>query len=337
MMNRRAYLKTMAAVAAGGALGCRVPFGSAGEIVTVTGPRASDEMGLMLPHEHVMSTFGADAAERAEYDVPALMDAVVPYLEHVRSLGATTLVDCTAAYFGRAPELLREISQRSGMLILTNTGYYGAADDRYVPAHAFEEKAETIAGRWQREWSEGIGNTGIRPGFIKTGVDAGPLSEIDRKLIRAAAVLHRETGLTIAAHTGNNRAAVEEQLGVLNEEGVGPDAWIWVHAHQVPGVEDLLKAADRGAWIELDGLTPDTLDHHLELASGLRARGHLSRVLLSHDGNSFRTGGAPPRPYEALLTHFIPMLREAGWDDGEIDQVTSSNPARAFSVRKRLV
>jgi phosphotriesterase-related protein len=285
-----------------------------GKIVTVTGAISPQEMHIALPHEHVMSIFGAPAAEVPSYDRDALDAAVLPYLERIKKLGGSAIFDCTAAYFGRSPELLKHISQESGLFIISNTGYYGAANDRYIPEHAFESSAAQLAERWLQEWQRGIGQTGIKPGFIKTGVDDGPLSEIDAKLVRAAARTHLRSGLTIAAHTGNNLQAVSEQLTILAEEGVHPSAWIWVHAHKVASVTPLLETAEKGAWIELDGVSAevDSIEHHLRFVTAFKQHGLAHRLLLSHDGNSFKWGDKPPKPYEALFTSFIPRLRNAG-------------------------
>jgi phosphotriesterase-related protein len=307
--------------------------------MTVRGPVAAGKLGVMLPHEHLFSNFGEEPAEPPVYDEAALLAAVTPYARRVRQLGCGALADATAAWFGRSPALLRRISEQTGLHILTNTGYYGAASDRYVPRHAFEEDAARLAGRWVREWSGGIGGTGVRPGFIKTGVDAGPLSDIDAKLVRAGAITHRECGLTIAVHTGGNPEAAIQQMAILREEGVSPEAWIWVHAHQVKRDEEaaLDKAAGAGAWISLDGLDEASMERHLELAVRLRNAGHLGRLLLSHDGNSFRAGGKRPmRPFTLLFEKFLPELRKAGFTEAEVRQVIRGNPARAFTVRRRL-
>jgi len=306
-------------------------------LIGVTGSLDFKSAGTILPHEHVMSLFGAPLTETPEYDRASLLAAVIPYLQKLRRLGCGTVADCTTAYFGREPELLKEISSASGIRILTNTGYYGAADDRYVPAHAYRESAEQLAARWIQEFNDGIGNSGIRPGFLKTGVDSGPLSEIDSKLIRAAAITHRETGLTIAAHTGNNPVSVRQQLGILREEGVAPSAWIWVHAHAVEDPEALLPAADAGAWIELDGVSPENAERHFKLVTFLRTRGYSDQVLLSHDGNSFRYGGRPAKPFDGLFTTFIPLLRSREFETREIADLVSRNPFRALAPQKRLV
>lgn len=326
-MERRAFIFSAAALAAP----------ASAQVMTVRGPAVPSALGLMLAHEHLFSNFGEPPAEPGQYDEAVLMAAVVPYLKSVRALGCSTIVDGTAAYFGRSPLLLRKISQQTGVNILTNTGYYGAAKDQYVPEHAATETADQLAARWLQEWRDGIGGTGIRPGFLKIGVDAGALSEIDRKLITAAARTHRQSGLAIAVHTGESTESALEQLRVLRAEGVAPEAWIWIHANKVIDMGGLKQAAGAGAWISLDGLDAETLQRHLELARQMKQWGRLKQVLLSHDGNSFRAGGKRPmRGYTALFTEFLPLLRNEGFTQQEIRWMTVENPARAYTVEVRL-
>lgn len=306
-----------------------------GKIMTVTGAIEPEKMGFALPHEHAMSTFGAESARYPHYDVDSLSESVIPYLKRVRDLGCQTLVDCTAAYFGRHPELLRRFSEESGVNILTNTGYYGAAEEKYIPDHAYEETVDQIAGRWVREWQYSIDGTGVRPGFIKTGIGDGPLSEINRKLITSAARTHLQSGLTIQTHTGDNWEAVQEILSILRAERVHPSAWIWVHAHNVKDADQVAETAEQGAWISFDGLNEESAPHILELVKQMKQRGHLDKVLLSHDGDSYCNGEF--RPYHLLFTDFIPMLKENGFSTEDINLLTVDNPRQAFTVRIRGV
>jgi len=307
-----------------------------GLIMTVSGVIDPASMGFTLSHEHVMSTFGAECVRYPFYDRERLLASVLPYLQRVKALGCQTLVDCTTAYFGRHPELLRDIAAASGLHILTNTGYYAAADDIYVPPHAYEETADQLAARWTREWIDSIDGTGVRPGFIKTAVDAGPVSAIDRKLLIAAARAHRETGLTIQTHTGDNWSAVQEMLSILSTENVHPSAWIWVHAHSVHESNQLVEAAEQGAWISFDGIGPDTSLHILELLREMKRHGRMAQVLLSHDGDSF-FGDGECRPYHFLFTDFLAKLDENGFSGTDIHAMTVANPARAYAIRTRLV
>lgn len=309
---------------------------SAGQIMTVTGPLESSELGFALTHEHVMSMFGEDPREPGKYDKATLNAQVLPYLERVKAMGCVTIMECTAEYFGRNVGLLSEISESSGLNILTNTGWYAAAGDRYVPDKAYDLTTDKIADLWIHEWKNGIQGTGIRPGFIKLGVDNGDFSEIDRKLVEAGAITHRQTGLTIAVHTRDNIKTAFSQLEILKAEGVHPSAWIWVHAQHVPDAAPLIKAAKMGAWISLDGIKApgETQDHLLDLLNQMKKADLLDHVLLSHDGNSFPSGKAI-RPYHHLMETMIPALRASGWKEGEIELMTVKNPAKAFSIRVR--
>jgi phosphotriesterase-related protein len=306
-------------------------------IIGVRGELTSSDIGIMLPHEHIMSLFGGEITQTANavYDREELLAAVIPYLKRLRRLGCRTIADCTTAYFGRAPELLREISEATEINILTNTGYYAAVNDRYVPAHAYRDSAEELARIWIKEFQKGIGDSGIRPGFIKIAVDLGPLSQIDAKIVRAAALTHLETGLTIASHTGDSLEAVSDQLKILAEEGVENVAWIWVHAQKVSSPEVLVEYASRGVWIELDGIKAETMERDLRVIVALREAGLLRRVLLSHDGNTFRYGGRPPNQYHELFTHFIPYLEQNNFSEAEIKLMIEQNPADALSVGRK--
>jgi phosphotriesterase-related protein len=295
---------------------------------------------LTLPHEHVLVDFvGADKVSRDRYDANDAYDVVIPFLRKAKDLGCRAFVECTPAYLGRDPRLLERLGKAAGLHILTNTGYYGAAKDQYVPRHAYDESADQLAGRWVKEWLDGIEGTGIRPGFIKTGVDAGPLSEIDRKLVQAAARTHARTGLTIASHTGDTRAALE-QFEVLAEERVRPDAFIWVHAQSDWELESRVEAARKGAWIEIDNISEKTVAECADRVNALKQRGLLNRVLVSHDAGWYRPGepgGGTFRGFEAAYTAFVPSLQQAGWTSEEVRQLMVANPAAAFTIRMRSV
>ncbi len=287
-------------------------------------------------HEHVLVDFiGAAEVSPSRYDADAVFKAVLPHLQQARTLGCVTLVECTPAYLGRDPRLLKRLSEASGVHILSNTGYYGAAKDKHVPAHAFDETAEQLAARWVRECERGIDGTGIKPAFMKIGVDEGPLSAIDAKLVRAAALTHRETGVPIASHTTTGAAALEE-LDLLEAASVPLSAFIWVHAHAERDETFHTRAARRGAWVEFDGISPATVARHVALVGRMKAEGLLGHVLVSHDAGWYRVGepgGGQFRPYDTLFTEFVPALKASGFGDLEIRQLLVDNPRRALNRR----
>ncbi len=304
-----------------------------GRIVTVGGPIEPGEMGLTLPHEHIMVDFvGAEKTGRHRYDSAEVVATMLPFLDAARGQGVSTFVDCTPMFLGRDVGILAELSMRSGLAILTNTGQY---KEPYLPKATLEADAPEIADQWIAEAEDGIDGSTVRPGFIKTAVNAEPLAPAQQKVIRAAALTSRATGLTIATHTGRADQAMEV-LDIVEGEGVAPDRWIFVHAQNETDLGKLLAVARRGAWIELDGLDEASAGRHLAALLALLEAGFEGKVLLSHDAGWYRVGeepGGKKKPFTFLLERFVPVMRERGVGDATISRITTRNPAEAFTVR----
>ena len=336
-MDRRAFLRTLGAGGLIAATAGRAAATTSLRIETVRGPIAAAELGRTLTHEHVLVDFiGADAISPSRYEADRVFALVLPHLKKARELGAQSLFECTPNFLGRDPALLVRLSEASGMHLVTNTGLYGARENKFVPRYARNEIAQQLAARWIGEFRDGIDKTGIRPGFIKSGIDTEPaLSVPHRHLVAAAALTHAATGLTIAIHTGRGPALAE--LEVLREHRVSPAAFVWVHAQGARDAE-IFAAADRGAWLSFDGLNPSSVTRHLELCLQMKKRGHLQRVLLSHDAGWYdpaKPEGGTFRPFDLLFTTFLPLLQSNDFTAAEIDQLTIRNPAEAFAIRKR--
>jgi phosphotriesterase-related protein len=306
--------------------------------MTVTGPVPASDLGTTLSHEHVLVDFvGAAAVSPDRYDRDEVFEVMLPYLREIADLGVGAFFECTPAYLGRDPALLVRLSEATGLHMVTNTGYYGAGGDRYLPAHAYTESAAQLAERWIAEWENGIEGTGVRPGFIKIGVDRGALSEIDRKIAEAAAAAHLATGLTIACHTGEARAAMDV-LDAVRNAGVDGSALVVVHADGIWDTAALAAMAEAGAWIELDGVKPGSATKHVRLVRALVDGGHADRILLSHDAGWYRVGeprGGATRPYTAIFLELLPALEAAGLSAETVETILTENPARAFGIRVR--
>lgn len=307
-------------------------------VETVRGPVPATELGPVLAHEHVLVDFiGADQVSPARYAIDDVIAAALPHLKRAHALGARTLFECTPNHLARDPRLLARLSQASGLHLVTNTGLYGVRQNKFVPAAAQAATARELAQQWIAESENGIGDTGIRPGFIKSGVDPEPaLSAMHQTLVDAAALTHAATGLTIAIHTGRGPGLAI--LDRLHAQGVRSNAFVWVHAQGAKD-DELFAAADRGAWISCDGLSATSAARHFHLCVELKKRGHSARVLLSHDAGWFdpaKPGGGTYRGYDFLWSIFLPRLREAGFSSLEIEQFIVRNPAEAFAVQRRL-
>lgn len=277
----------------------------------------------VLVHEHILVDFvGADQIRPGRYDRDGVFRIALPKLRELAKSGCRRMLECTPNFLGRDPELLARLSAASGLEIWSNTGLYGAADHKFVPAFARKETAAQLAKRWIAETREAW-----RPRFIKIGVNRGPLDELDRKLVRAAAITSRETGLTIASHTGDGSAAVE-QLEIVTAERVSPAKFVWVHAQNEPDHKIHEKVARAGAWVEFDGIAPKTAEFHLECVRFLAAKGLLRRTLVSQDSGWYHVGepgGGEFRGYTYLYSDFLPRL-----DPEQFPVLMSENPRAAF-------
>lgn len=308
--------------------------------MTIQGEIPASQLGTTLIHEHVLVDFiGADRISASRWDRAEVVAKVLPYLREARERGLKTLLECTPAFLGRDPLLLLELAEQSGLQLLTNTGYYGAVDNKYLPPWAFDETAEQLAQRWTAEFEQGIEGTSVRPGFIKIGVNAGTLSELHRKLVKAAALTHLRTGLTICSHTGPAATALEE-IEVLRTHGVAPRAFVWVHAQGEPVKNWYVKAAQLGTWVSLDGLGWGNPEEYVPWIELLKTNGYLSHVLLSHDAGWYRPGepdGGTFVGYTPLFDRLLPALRKRGFTENDFEQLLVTNPADAFTLRVRKV
>lgn len=327
-MKRRTFLAVSAASLAPGATPKRH------RVETVRGPVDPAKLGLTLIHEHILVDFiGADQVSPSRYNADEVFRAALPKLQEVRAKGCQTLVECTPNYLGRDAKLLRRLSEATGMHLVTNTGLYGAAKDKHVPKFAYTEPVDVLARRWIEEYRKGVDGTRIRPGFMKIGVDAGPLSEIDAKLVSAGALCHKSTGLRLHVHTGNGEAAMQI-LELLAKHDAPASSYVWVHAQNEKDRQLHVRAAKAGAWVEFDGINPKRLDLHVDAVVEMIELGHLRSLLVSHDSGWYRVGepgGGQFNGYTYLFEAFLPKLKERGVTEAQIRTLLVENPARALT------
>lgn len=306
-------------------------------IQSVTGTVTSTSGEIWLSHEHLLVDFiGADSIDPKRWQHDTVINSTLNYLEEIKSHNVKYFVDATPAYLGRDVLLLQKIAKRTGLTIITNTGFYGAVKNKYIPAFAFEKTPEELAEMWIDEFKNGIEATSVKPGFIKISVDAGDtLDEIDQKLVKAAAITHLQTGLTIASHTGEAKA-LWPQLQILKEMGVSAEAFVWVHAQNEKDNENYLRAAKHGCWISLDGLGWD-LEKHVEKLVFAKEKGILNKILISHDAGWYdpQKQTQAIQPYTNIFTKFFPTLKARGFNKEELDHLISDNPAMAFTIQVR--
>jgi phosphotriesterase-related protein len=317
-------------------------------IMTVNGPMSPDSLGVTLTHEHILVDFiGADSTGYFRWNRDSVIAKTLPVVLKARAAGVKTIFECTPEYLGRDPLLLKELSEKSGITFITNTGYYGY-NNKYLPQSFRSTDINKLAEKWTGEFINGIDDTGIKPGFIKIAVNPDDsLLAGDRKIIAAAALTHLKTGLTIASHTGPEKPAFT-QIQILKNFGVDPSAFIWVHA-QRGTIESNIEAAKEGAWISLDNVRnrPNlkagdrfSIDWYADRVAELKNMGLINKILLSHDSGWYdpaKPGGGTINSYNNIFEYLIPALKNRGFTDSDIDQLLIKNPATAFTIKIRKI
>lgn len=336
-MYRRQFIRQGSMAVA--ALGMHHPLStlsSTGKITTVNGVIDPDDMGMTLVHEHVMVDFsGANLDIKTTYNPDEVFDVALPHLKEIKNAGCKTFVDCTPSWLGRDVRILQRLSNATGLNIITNTGFYGAASEKFLPDIIKKMTAKEIASSWIKESQTGIDGTDIRPGFMKLGLDGLPFSASIEKIITAAAITYKSTGLTIGIHTGKGGEPALKELEILEKNGVPPKKWIWIHAQNEPDLKYHVQIAKRGAWISFDGINNKNVDEYIGRLKKMKSENLLKRVLVSQDAgwyNIGQPGGGKFRNYMDFFTHFLPALKKSGFTDQDVYTLTEKNPAEVFRV-----
>lgn len=301
------------------------------QLFTTMGPRSKDDLGMILPHEHVFVDLrtpdqpGYAQAEAA--DVVALM---APQIEAIKAQGITALVECSTGGVGLRVDLDLAVSQATGFPIVVPTGNYR---EPWIPDWVSKADEAELEAAFLRDLTVGVGDTGVKAAWIKVSAGDDGITPIESRILRAAARAAKATGAVIGSHTIKGRV-VMDQLDIIEGEGYSASRFISIHTQAEPDFEMHKAVAARGAWIEYDNLgwVPD--EESVPLILRALEAGLERQLLLSHDMGWFdpaKPGGGEPRPYTHLVASILPQLRAAGVEERVIRQLTEINPFEAFA------
>ncbi len=253
-----------------------------GQVQTVLGLIPAGELGITLPHEHLLidQTLGGvyfiepeRLSDRAlahqpvtlenlswvryhtkdNLDNQILMDVDTAIKEAMlfKLEGGRSIVDQTNRGLGRDPLALARISRATGLNIVMGCGYYADSPLTHDRVNAMSE--QSIADEIAQEFACGTGDTGIRPGIIGELGCSWPLKPNELKGLRGGALAQKSTGAGINVHPGRNDRAPLEILEVLSAAGADLSRVVMSHmdrcGYSLATRLELLKA---GCFIEYD-------------------------------------------------------------------------------------
>ncbi len=301
-------------------------------LVTTLGHLSADQLGMILPHEHVFVDLRTcDKPGYAEAYAADVVNLMAPEIEKARAAGVTAIVECSPVGVGRRADLDKAVSDATGFPILVPTGIYR---EPWVPPWAHVASEDALYYWMLGELKGNIGGTGVQAGWIKLSVGDNGITPTEAKIVRAAARAGAETNAVIGSHTIRGQV-VREQVDLIERAGYSARRFIWIHTQAEPDFSLHLEMGRRGCWIEYDNIgTPGTDDGHVQNILRLLEAGLGNRLLLSHDRGWFdpgQPGGGVPQPYTYLSEVFLPKLRQAGVDEATIRLLTHTNPFNAFA------
>lgn len=306
----------------------------AGTVMSVTGPVAPEELGIAHSHEHVLWDYFQmirsyevifDDENVARNEVQLFADA-----------GGGTLIDCTTTGLGPQPEALKRISEATGVKIVLGCGWY--REPVYTP-EVSEKTILQLSDIMVKQLTEGFDGTGIRAGFIgEIGTERHFVSPREERVFRAAGKAAVRTGCAIWTHTTHFGELAHEQIDILEDEGVSPDRIVVNHLGDREDTDHLLAIARRGVYVSIDnigyiaeGYPGD--DVRLNSVLALIEAGFQDRVMLGTDiGTRAALKAYGGRGFPWLIEKFIPMMRDAGISQQNIDLATTHNAARALTI-----
>lgn len=300
-------------------------------LYTTMGPLARDELGLILPHEHVFVDLRTpDSPGYAEADEAEVVALMAPMIEEIKLRGVTALVECSTTGVGRRADLDLAVSRATGLPIVVPTGSYR---EPWIMPWVREADDEALEAWMLRELTERFDEADYRAGWIKLSAGDDGITRLEERILRAAARAAARTGAVIGSHTMRGSVAMR-QLDLLEEEGCLASRFIWIHTQKETDLGYHDEAVSRGAWIEYDHVSRAPDAEVCALILRALAAGSTNRVLISHDVGWFdpaKPGGGTPRPYTHLTDVMMPLLRASGVDEATLEILTADNPFRAYS------
>lgn len=342
-----------------------------GWVQTVTGRIEPSQLGNTLMHEHLYSDLNLPDVRAADPDyehstetvhmcdcfklnwgqkesVPNFRlnegDILIEELNEMVLAGGRSVVELSTGGIRPNPEGLVALSQATGVNIVMGCGHYVEAyQDPANASRTVDDFAKEIIG----QLTEGAWGTDIRAGIIGEIGCTYPWTEQEKRVLRGALIAQEEVGAAINVHPGRSVQASFDIVEFARAAGAPLDRLIISHMDRtIPTLDDLLRLADTGCVLEFDLFGWETSNYwpqphfdmpndamRVKLIRGLVDRGHINRVLISHDIFS-RTrlthyGG---HGYQHIYANILPLMLRRGFSHAEIDQIIVSNPARLLAM-----
>ncbi|XP_073437988.1 N-acetyltaurine hydrolase [Dendrobates tinctorius] len=344
-----------------------------GQIQTVLGSIPPDQLGCTLTHEHLTMTFECcycppPAFQANLADGPIVMknlfwlkqnpyshrenlllnqevDAVKEELIAFKAAGGGCIVENTTTGISRDVKMLKWLSQEAGVHIISGAGFYvDATHSPETRAKSVEQLTEVLV----EEVLRGADGTDIKCGIIGEIGCSWPLTDSEKKILRATAEAQTQLGCPVNIHPGRNSEAPFQIVRMLQEAGADVSKTVMSHLDRtIFDEKTLLEFAELGSYLEYDLFGTEMLNYQFNTAvdmpsdnDRIRAIGSLinegydERIVVSHDIHTknrlVKYGG---HGYSHILNNIVPKMLLRGISQQNIDKILLENPKRWLTFK----
>lgn len=303
---------------------------------------------MTLIHEHVFVRSPELDVNfpHLEWDEAEAVERAVVGFKTLHALGVRTVVDLTVLGLGRDVNLVARVADRVPVNLVASTGYYTgsglALELQFRGPGRLIDGPDPLVEYFIADIEKGIAGTNIRAGMLKVMTSEDGISEAVARVMTAAAIAHRQTGVPITTHSHPGTRNGLDQQAFLLERGVALERVIIGHSGDTEDLAYLRALMDNGSTIGMDRfgmehVLPD--DRRVGTVLALLDLGYADRMVLSHDAAffsrvtppSWRAQYAPNWQMENISRRIVPMLLRGGASDAALHQMLVSNPMRLLT------
>jgi phosphotriesterase-related protein len=282
-----------------------------------------DGTAVALVHEHLSCDLSVGFGPEYVLDDAEL---VALELRAARDAGVRLVVDVGNSGHLRDPLFLREVARHSAVTVVASAGHYR---EGFFPDAVQAQSVDELTAGIIREIEQGIGATDVRAGAIaEIGMSGPTATEVEKKAFAASAAAQAATGVPLMTHTAQG-VGWREQIEMLTAGGADMNRVVIGHMDCLDDHEAHVGVIESGAWLGFDrvnSLRYQSDEVRAKRLADLIDAGHGGRIVLSTDTAMVTRlsshGGAG---YMAVLTEFVPLLRQHGVSEEWIRRITVDN------------
>lgn len=337
-----------------------------GKVQTVLGLVDPGQLGRTMTHEHLTMTFECcyfppPAGDEAVAEIPFQMKNLFwlkqnPYCSHenlllqqetaavreellvYRQAGGGTIVENTTTGIDRDLPTLKQLAKDTGVHIIAGAGFYVDCTHTEVTRRMTVEKLTDII---VSEVLHGADGTDIRCGVIGEIGTGWPITESEKKVLRASAHAQSQLGCPVIIHPGRNAAAPAEIVRVLQEAGGDISKTVMSHLDRTIFDDgELLEFAKLGSYLEYDLFGTEMLNYPYNLEVDMPSdsqrvkalaflvkEGYEDKIVVAHDIHTknrlTKYGG---HGYSHILKNIVPKMLTRGISQHQVDKILIENP-----------